>query len=231
MVLALTALGFGFFFATQLRSQLIPPSNRVARNQALVSTVQRLEQQNAGYRIRIGRLRGALTEVEAQAARRSDSTRREADAVNELRAHAGLTRIHGPGEAVTIGNGKAVPGAVANTAYLVNFEDVQDVVNVLYEGGAEAIAVNGRRISPVSRIVGAGGAVVIDQGSPLNAPFVVQAVGNRAAMDALLGQGASLGDLKRRQSLYSVQLTWEGANDLALAPYDSVLNVSFARGI
>ena len=41
-VVALTALAFGFFFATQLRSQLIPPSAQVARNQALVSTVQSL---------------------------------------------------------------------------------------------------------------------------------------------------------------------------------------------
>ena len=38
-VVALTALAFGFFFATQLRSQLIPPSAQVARNQALVGTV------------------------------------------------------------------------------------------------------------------------------------------------------------------------------------------------
>jgi uncharacterized protein YlxW (UPF0749 family) len=229
-VVALTALAFGFFFATQLRSQLIPPSAQVARNQALVGTVQRLESDNAASRTRIAAVRADIATLEAQAAARSDSSRRLADTVSDLRAHAGLTRIHGPGETVTLGNGKPNPAAVGSTAYLVNFEDVQDVVNLLYQGGAEAVAVNGRRISPATRIAGSGGAVVIDQGPPLQAPFQVMAIGNRAQMDSLLADSASLGDLKRRQQDFQLQVGWQGAGDLSLPPYDSTLDVSYARG-
>jgi uncharacterized protein YlxW (UPF0749 family) len=229
-VVALTALAFGFFFATQLRSQLIPPSAQVARNQALISTVQSLERDNAAARARLATTRAQIATLEAQAAARSDSSRQLADQVSDLRAHAGLTRIHGPGESVTLGNGKPYPAAVGNTAYLVNFEDVQDVVNLLFQGGAEAVAVNGRRISPASRIAGSGGTVVIDQGPALQAPFQVAAIGNRAEMDSLLADPASLGDLKRRQRDFQVQVGWEGAGDLSLPPYDSTLDVNWARG-
>jgi uncharacterized protein YlxW (UPF0749 family) len=229
-VVALTALAFGFFFATQLRSQLIPPSAQVARNQALVSTVQSLERDNAASRARVGTTRTEIATLEAQAAARSDSSHRLADEVADLRAHAGLTRIHGPGETLSLANGKPTPGAVGNTAYLVDFEDIQDVVNLLFQGGAEAVAVNGRRISPATRINGSGGTVVIDQGPALQAPFQVAAIGNRAGMDSLLADPASLGDLKRRQRDFQLQLSWQGAGDLSLPAYDSTLDVTYAHG-
>jgi uncharacterized protein YlxW (UPF0749 family) len=229
-VVALTALAFGFFFATQLRSQLIPPSAQVARNQALVSTVQSLERDNASSRARVTATRAEIATLEAQAAARSDSSRQLADEVGDLRAHAGLTRIHGPGETVTLGNGKPSAAAVGSTAYLVNYEDIQDVVNLLFQGGAEAVAVNGRRISPATRITGSGGAVVIDQGPALQAPFQVAAIGNRASMDNLLAEPASLGDLKRRQRDFQVQVGWQGAGDLSLPSYDSTLDITYAHG-
>jgi len=229
-VVALTALAFGFFFATQLRSQLIPPSNQVARNQALVSTVQRLERDNAGSRSRVALLRAEIANLENVAAQRSESSRQLVDQVADLRAHAGLTRIHGPGETVILGNGKPSPSAPAGTAYLVDFEDVQDVVNLLFQGGAEAVAVNHRRISPATRIQGSGAAVVIDQGPPLQAPFQIEAVGNRSEMEALLAEPASLGDLKRRQQDYQLQLSWQGASDLSLPASDATLAVTYAHG-
>jgi len=65
-VVALTALAFGFFFATQLRSQLIPPSAQVARNQALVGTVQSLERDNAASRARVAARRVEIATLEAR---------------------------------------------------------------------------------------------------------------------------------------------------------------------
>ena len=226
-VVALTALLFGFFFATQLRSQVIPQSDRVSRNQALVATVRRLESDNSAYRTRIAQLRGDINRLEADAAQRSDADRQLTDQVNELRAHAGLTRLRGPGVTVILADGR--PAGSGAGGYLVNAQDIQDVVNLLFQGGAEGVAVNGRRISPLSKIAGAGTAIVIDQGPPLAAPFRVVAVGNRSQMDTLIGQPASLGDLKLRQRNFQLQLSWDGNPDLTLPAYDSSLDVRFAR--
>ncbi|MDQ6691128.1 MAG: DUF881 domain-containing protein [Candidatus Dormibacteraeota bacterium] len=227
---AVAALAFGFFFATQLRTQLIPSSNQVARNEALVSTVQRLERDNATQRSDIGRLRGDIASLDALVAQRSESSRRLSADVEDLRAHAGLTRLHGPGIRLTLANGKA-PAEGGGTGYLVSYTDVQDVVNLLFQSGAEGVAVNGRRISPATRILGTSGAVVIDQGPPLRSPFNINAVGNRASMDQTLSQPAILGDLKRRQSLYQLLVSWRGEGDLGLPAYDSALEVGFARAL
>jgi len=227
-VVAVTALVFGFFFATQLRSQVIPHSDRVSRNQALVATVRRLESDNSSSRTRINQLRADISRLEADAAQRSDADRQLADQVSELRAHAGLTKLRGPGLTVTLADGRPT-GSAAGT-YLVNAQDIQDVVNLLFQGGAEGVAVNGRRISPLTKIAGVGTAIVIDQGPPLAAPFRVQAVGNRTQMETLISLPASLGDLKLRQRSLLVQVGWDGAPDLTLPAYDSSFVVRFAHG-
>jgi len=226
VLLALTALAFGFLLATQLRTQLLVPGNRVARTEALVRTVQDLESTNSAYRAQIASLRGQIDGLEAQAAQRSEATQRLRDDVATLRAHAGLTPMRGPGVTVDLGNGR--PGAGA-TDYLVNFQDIQDVVNLLFAGGAEGVAVNGRRISPMSSFSGPAGTVVIDQGNPLYAPFQVVAVGNRSQMEQLLGDAASLGGLRNRQRAFGLALSFQGSPDLSLPAYDSTLESSFAQ--
>lgn len=227
-LVALIALAFGFLLALQVRSQLIPPSDRVARNAALIATVRRLESENSRDRSEIASLRADIAALESAHAARSDASRKLADQVDDLRAHAGLTPLEGPGIKVSLGNGRsASPGA--GNQYLVTYEDVQDAVNLLFAGGAEGIAVNGHRLSPQSRFQGAGTSLVIDDGPPLHAPYEIDAVGDRARLQALLEDPASLGDLKRRQGLYGLQMGWSGEADLKLPAYDSSLTLKYAH--
>jgi uncharacterized protein YlxW (UPF0749 family) len=225
VLVAATALAFGFFFATQVRAQLITPSNRLARNEALVRSVKDLEARNADSRKRIADLRAQIARLEITASQQSDSVQREQQEVQSLEAHAGLTPLHGPGVTVTLANGAPSADVSGKTGYLVNFQDIQDVVNLVYQGGAEGVSVNGRRLSPLSGFRSSGGNVVIDQGPPLQAPFTVVAVGNRSEMERLLADPSSLGDLRQRQRRYQVQVTWSGAPELSLPAYDSSLEV------
>ncbi len=228
-LVSLTALVFGFLLAAQLRAQLLIPGNSVARNQALVRTVLDLEKQNGEYRKEISTVRGQLDSLEADAARRSESTQRLEQEATGLREQGGLTALRGPGVAVSLASGR--PGAVpqAQSAWLVNFQDIEDVVQVLFEGGAEGVAVNGRRITPATSFAGSGTALVIDQGPPLSPPYRVAAVGNRSQMEQLLNDPSSLGDLRNRQRLYGLQLSWTGSPELSLPAYDAAIQVTYAR--
>ena len=228
-LVAVTALAFGFLLATQIRTQLLVPGNQVARSQALVRAVQDLEKINSGYRAQIAGLRAEINNLEAQAAQRSDATRRLQDEVAGLRAHAGATTLRGPGVTIDLGNGRPGPDQPGKTSYLVNFEDLQDLVNLLFESGAEGIAVNGHRISPLSSFSGSSGTVVIDQGNPLSSPFQVVAVGNRNQMEQSLSDPSTLGDLRNRQRQFGLALDVRGSPDLTLPASDSALSTSFAH--
>src|SRR6202521_1123773 len=164
-VVAAVALATGFLVAGQVKVQLLTPSNQVARYQALVRSVQELEATNADSRQRIAMLRSQIDALEAAAAQRSAATQALQNQVSDLRAHAGLTTLRGPGVEVDLAHG--VPGldTSGQAGYLVNFKDVQDLVNLLFAHGAEGIAVNGRRVTPLSVFSGSEGLVVIDQGT------------------------------------------------------------------
>lgn len=228
-LVAVAAVAFGFVAAAQLRAQLIPSSDRVDRNLALVQSVQQLEQENAADRARITGLRAQVDELEAEAAKSSASGRQLRDEVQGLRAHAGLTAMRGPGVIVQVGNGRAAPGASGRADYLATFQDVQDVVNLLFASGAEGVAVNGRRITPDSSFQGSAGTALIDQGPPVPAPFRIAAVGDRGQMEETLSDPSSLGDLRFRQRQYGVALSFGGAPDVTLPAYDSSLQVNYAQ--
>jgi Uncharacterized protein conserved in bacteria len=223
-VVAAVALATGFLVAGQVKVQLLTPSNQVARYQALVRNVQELEASNADSRQKIATLRSQIDALEAIAAQRSAATQALQNQVADLRAHAGLTTLHGPGVEVDLANG--VPGLDSSSepGYLVNFKDVQDLVNLLFARGAEGIAVNGRRITPLSAFSGSEGQVIIDQGPPFTAPVRLSAVGDRNRMEAALSDPSALSDIRAREVQFQLQVSFRGGPDLALPAYDSSLD-------
>jgi uncharacterized protein YlxW (UPF0749 family) len=225
VAVAAVALATGFVVAGQVKAQLLTPTNQVARYQALVRSVQDLESANADSRSEIAALRANIDALETDAAGRSAATRALQDQVSDLRAHAGLTALHGPGVEVRLANGAPGPDTSAQARYLVNFQDVQDVVNLLFAQGAEAIAVNGRRITPLTAFSGSAGQVVIDQGPPLSSPIKVSAIGDRNRMVSALDDPSALPDIRARQVQFQLHLTFLGIADLALPAYDSSLRI------
>jgi uncharacterized protein YlxW (UPF0749 family) len=224
-LVAVIALATGFVLAGQVKTQLLNPSNQVARYEALIRSVQELETTNAGSRRHIAELRSQIDALESDAAQRSAATQALKNTVAELRAHAGLTAMRGPGVQVRLANGVPGPDPGGQTRYLVNFQDVQDVVNLLYAQGAEGVAVNGRRITPLTSFSGSSGQVVIDQGTPFSSPITIAGVGDRNRMETALNDPSALPDVRAREVLFQLRLTFVGSPDVALPAYDSSLQV------
>jgi uncharacterized protein YlxW (UPF0749 family) len=225
VVVAMVAVATGFLVAGQVKAQLLTPSNQVARYQALVRSVQDLEKTNQDLRARIAALRSDINALEAAAADQSATTQALQNQVAELRAHAGLTALHGPGVRVDLGNGIPGPDQGTPAGYLINYQDVQDLANLLFASGAEAVAVSGRRITPLSAFSGSEGAVLIDQGPPLVAPITVLAIGDRNRMVEALADPSSLPDIRARQVRFSLSLKFDGSPDIQLPAYDASLQI------
>lgn len=225
LVVAAVAMATGFLVAGQIKVQLLTPSNQVARYQALVRSVQELEAGNADSRQKIAALRAQIDTLEAAAAARSAATQALQNQVADLRAQAGLTPLRGPGVEVDLADGVPGPEVGGEAGYLVNFKDVQDLVNLLFAHGAEGIAVSGRRVTPLSAFAGSGSQVIIDQGPPVTAPITVIAVGDRLRMEAALSDPAALPDIRAREVQFQLGITFSGGPTLALPAYDSSLDI------
>lgn len=98
---------------------------------------------------------------------------------------AGATPVEGPGVELVVddakgtdqsGDGPRESSGFSDTGR-VRDRDMQRVVNGLWESGAEAIAVNGQRLTSLSAIRAAGDAILVDN-RPLVPPYTVLAVGD-----------------------------------------------------
>lgn len=98
---------------------------------------------------------------------------------------AGATEVQGPGVKLVVddakdtdqgGDGPRESSGFSDTGR-VRDRDLQRVVNGLWESGADAIAINGQRLTALSAIRAAGDAILVDN-RPLVPPYTVQAVGD-----------------------------------------------------
>lgn len=97
---------------------------------------------------------------------------------------AGSTDVEGPGISLVIddakdtaqgGGGPRESSGFSDTGR-VRDRDMQRIVNGLWQSGAEAVAINGQRLTALSAIRAAGDAILVDN-KPLVPPYTVLAVG------------------------------------------------------
>ena len=67
-------------------------------------------------------------------------------------------------------------------------KDLQFVTNALWESGAEAISINGKRLTSTSSIRFAGSAIIVDY-RPLTRPYVITALGDPQRFPAAFADG------------------------------------------
>ena len=89
--------------------------------------------------------------------------------------------------------------------------DLQTVVNGLWAAGAEAVAVNGQRLTALSAIRSAGDAILVDY-RPLTRPYVVTAIGDPATLQAAVRRGARRPALRTLQQTYGIRYVGPAAS-------------------
>ncbi|MBF4137636.1 MULTISPECIES: DUF881 domain-containing protein [Streptomyces] len=98
---------------------------------------------------------------------------------------SGSTAVHGPGLKLVVddakgsdtgGGGPRESAGFSDTGRLRD-RDMQRIVNGLWQSGAEAVSINGQRLTALSAIRAAGDAILVDN-KPLGPPYTVLAVGD-----------------------------------------------------
>ncbi|MDT0491053.1 DUF881 domain-containing protein [Streptomyces sp. NPDC012600] len=140
---------------------------------------------------------------------------------------SGATPVEGPGVKLVVddakntdqgGGGPRESSGFADTGR-VRDRDMQRVVNGLWESGAEAIAINGQRLTALSAIRAAGDAILVDN-RPLVPPYTVLAVGDRKNLAAAFRDSADGQYLNALKESFDIRttLTDQGKVRLPAAP-------------
>jgi uncharacterized protein YlxW (UPF0749 family) len=96
----------------------------------------------------------------------------QAQELRQLEAATGVARVTGDGLVVRLSDG---PDAATNAKARILDYDLQQLVNALWSLGAEAVSINGRRLTSVSAIRKGGGIYVGD--FPVVSPYEISAIG------------------------------------------------------
>jgi uncharacterized protein YlxW (UPF0749 family) len=150
--------------------QLTIISSLVENNARLREEMESLEEQLIEYQQTTGgAVLGALVEE-----------------LNKVRIINGLVEVSGSGVEISIDGP-------------IGVLDVQDLINELRNAGAEALTINGERLTLYSVVASTEDGAMTINGTPLSRPYVLQAIGQPETLEtALLRKGGLIAILERK---------------------------------
>lgn len=167
-------LVIGFLFAVAYRETVAEEPGRAKARAGLVAEIKQREAETDRLTARADQLREEVSRQRDAALGGSQASR-----LRNLEAGTGLGRVRGDGVVVRLADAPddqdAVTGANAGPPRVL-YSDLQKVANALWAAGAEAIAINGQRLTATTTIRSAGEAILVDY-RPVTGPYEVVAIG------------------------------------------------------
>lgn len=163
------------------------------RSEARADLIDQIEDRRAeveAFSAEAADLQAQVTALESQQLVGEGNAARSRD----LAVAVGALPMQGPGLVVTLDDAPTAEGDPGTTGDQANqgrvyARDLQFVVNALWESGAEAVSINGNRLTATSAIRFAGSALVVNF-RPLTRPYTVTALGDPQEMPARFADGA-----------------------------------------
>lgn len=151
---------------------------------------------------------------------------------------SGASPVHGPGLKLVVDDAKEASGGGSggpressgfSDTGRVRDRDMQRVVNGLWAAGAEAVSVNGQRLTSLSAIRAAGEAILVDN-RPLVPPYTVLAIGDGEQLSTAFQDGVDGQYLHVLEQNYGIRARVSVQKDVRLPAAPSLI-VRYARPV
>ncbi|MFF5156159.1 DUF881 domain-containing protein [Streptomyces sp. NPDC000348] len=181
---------------------------------------------------------GALRDdVESLAERDDGSTKAEDDKLADLEERAGTQKLEG--EAITVTLDDAPPDATAKLPgypepqpdYLViHQQDLQAVVNAMWQGGAEGIKVMDQRLISTSAVRCVGNTLIL-QGRVYSPPYKITAVGDPEKLKKALSASPAIQNYMVYVNVYGLGWQVEDNGTVTLPGYSGTVDLHHAKPV
>ena len=196
-----------------------------------------LEQEVLDVRAETEGLEDRRTELEGQIASAQEEVLDAggddaAQRLGEYEQAGGGVAMSGSGVVLTLDDSAPLPsgpGAGPGTVNRVTDGDLQIAVNGLWAAGAEAVSVNGQRVSSTTAIRTAGSAVLVDF-RPLSPPYEITALGDPDTLRAGVQDAEAGAYLSEISTRYGIGVSWTAGEELSV-PARALGTLREARGM
>jgi len=113
---------------------------------------------------------------------------------DRVKLFAGLSDVKGPGISIKLDDAPARQPDTPISWLIIHDQDIKIILNELKKAGAQAIAINGERVEPMSEQVCAGPTILIN-GNRYSVPYVIDAVGDPDVLYVSVSKCERLGEM------------------------------------
>jgi len=140
------------------------------------------------------------------------------DQIGQLKFSNGFTAVRGPGIYMTVSDSISEDENLDIMERIIHDVDITVLLNELKAAGAEAIAVNSKRITSISEVVCAGPLIRVNN-ERVSAPFFITAIGDMDRLyDAMTEEGSYAHTLK---SGYGMEIEVRKAQNASMNGYNN----------
>ena len=193
----------------------------------LIDLVREESRHNADLAAQVAELRARVDEL-AQGT--SSNTPGGDDGLDGLSRAAALEAVKGPAVTVTLTDAPLTvkPAGVADELLIVHQQDIQAVANALWAGGAEAMTIQGQRVTALTGIKCVGNTVVL-HGVPYAPPYVITAIGDPDKLAASLAASEYLMTYQEYVTAYRLGYSQERHDEATLPGFKGSVELTRAR--
>ena len=143
-----------------------------------------------------------------------------------LRYRAALIPLAGEGVIVHMDDStKTVKAGENPNLYVIHDDDLLRVINELRAAGAEAISVNGQRLTGISEIRCAGPTLSVNNVRS-SAPFEIRAIGDKKSLESALRMR---GGVAETLGVWGIQIDIKTSDDVYIPPYRGSIRQTYAH--
>lgn len=205
-ILFIVFILLGMVTAWQLKSTL--NARKATASSALNANI--LREQIAELRMEIDELRTAIDEnialqndiiKEYIALQNDDQLSREWEII---KLHTGLVGVEGAGITITLDDAPVREPGMPPSWFIIHDYDIRTILNELKTAGAQAIAINGERVVPMSEQICAGPTIIInDNRYPV--PYIIEAIGEPDGLYEAMSTSNKVAELKEFNILVDIK--------------------------
>jgi len=174
------AVALAVFAALAVTAAVQTSQNSVSQEHERRALVDQVKQRKAAVdadRRTVTRLRAETRRLEAELVRNSRDSGSVLAELGLLSMRAGTAAVRGPGVEIVVDDAR---DATSDSSHVLDI-DLQKIVNGLWRAGAEAISINGQRLTALSPIRHGGQGITVNF-RELTRPYRVLAIGDRLTL-------------------------------------------------
>jgi uncharacterized protein YlxW (UPF0749 family) len=229
VTLGFALLALGFLIAAQLAAEGPRVRYTTQERSPLVETALGLQTQQEALKQQILNLRKQIKALEDQGQGTTAQQRELNASLEGARIAAGLIPLTGTGIVFRLADStQPVPANGNPVDYAVTARDIRTVIAELWLAGAEAIAVNGERLTATSGVLDIGGTILVNS-AYLAPPYQVAAIGPTDMLDELGRSQGWVDFINTRRGRFGIDVSFAQPASVEIPAFAGSLNLRESR--